>query len=83
MAVVGIPLSEPTIDAQRVVLDEVDIRGVRASAGEMEKIIPLVTAGSVRVGELITHRFPLSAFDEAFTTFRSRRDGALKVILYP
>jgi len=83
MAAVGIPLSEPTIDARRLVLDEVDIRGVRASAGEMEKIIPLVAAGSVRVGELITHRFPLSAFDEAFTTFRSRREGALKVILYP
>jgi L-iditol 2-dehydrogenase len=83
MSVVGIPLSEPAIDARRVVLDEVEIRGVRASAGEMRNIIPLVTSGRIRVGELITHRFPLSAFDEAFTTFRSRRDGALKVILYP
>jgi L-iditol 2-dehydrogenase len=83
MSVVGIPLSEPTIDARRLVLDEIDIRGVRASAGEMRNIIPLVTSGRVRVGELITHRFPLSEFDEAFTTFRSRRDGALKVIVHP
>jgi L-iditol 2-dehydrogenase len=83
MAVVGLPLSDPSTPVQRLVLDEIDIRGVRASAGEMRHVIPLVAADAVRVDALITHRFPLAEFEEAFATFRSRRNGALKVVLHP
>lgn len=82
-AIVGIPVHELTLSLQGLVLDELELVGVRASAGEMAQVLPLVTSGRVRVGELITHRFPLEKFAEAYRVFMTRTDGALRVILHP
>jgi L-iditol 2-dehydrogenase len=68
---------------QRIVLNELEIAGVRAAAGEMPEAIALVAAGRIRLAELITHRFALRDYEEAYRTFTERRDGALKVIVYP
>jgi L-iditol 2-dehydrogenase len=83
VAVIGIPLEEARIPLQRVVLDEIDVVGVRAAAGEMPQAIALAAAGRIRLGELVTHRFALEEFAEAYATFTERRDGALKVIVRP
>jgi L-iditol 2-dehydrogenase len=83
VAVIGIPMEAARIPLQRVVLDEIDIVGVRAAAGEMPEAIALVAAGRIRLRELITHRFGLDDFADAYETFTSRRDGALKVIVRP
>ena len=64
-------------------LDEIDVVGVRATAGEMPRAIELVARGRIRLGELITHRFALEDFADAYATFTERRDGALKVIVRP
>lgn len=82
-AVIGIPLEDAQVPLKRIVLDEIEIAGVRAAAGEMEEIIPLVTAGRVRLRELITHRFALEDFADAYRTFTERLDGALKVVVTP
>jgi L-iditol 2-dehydrogenase len=82
-AVVGIPLSGVELPIQRMVLDELGVVGVRASAGEMSQVIPLVVDGRVRVGALITHRYALRDFAEAYRVFTERVDGALKVIVNP
>jgi threonine dehydrogenase-like Zn-dependent dehydrogenase len=37
--------------------------------------------GRMNVGTVITHRYPLAQMQEAFETFRDRRDGALKVVV--
>ena len=62
-------------------LDEIEVSGVRAAAGEMPEVIALVAAGRVRLGELITHTFPLEQFGEAYRTFTERVGGALKVVV--
>jgi L-iditol 2-dehydrogenase len=83
VAIIGIPMDEARIPLQRVVLDEIDVVGVRAAAGEMPQAIALVAAGRIRLRELITHRFALEDFADAYDTFTGRREGALKVIVRP
>jgi L-iditol 2-dehydrogenase len=83
VAVIGIPMEDARIPTQRLVLDEIDVVGVRASAGEMPRAIELVATGRIRLRELITHRFALDDFAEAYATFTERRDGALKVVVTP
>ena len=83
VAVIGIPMEDARVPIQRLVLDEIDLVGVRATAGEMPRAIELVARGRLRLRELITHEFPLEDFAEAYATFTERRDGALKVIVRP
>jgi len=83
VAVVGIPLADAQLPMPRTVLDEVDVVGVRALAGEMPRAIALAASGRIRLSELITHRFALESFADAYATFTERRDGALKVIVQP
>jgi L-iditol 2-dehydrogenase len=83
VAVIGIPLEPAPVPLRRMVLDEIDVVGVRAAAGEMPEAIALVAAGRLRLRELVTHRFSLDEFDEAYRVFTERVDGALKVIVRP
>jgi L-iditol 2-dehydrogenase len=83
VAVIGIPMEDARIPLQRIVLDEIEIVGVRAAAGEMPQAIRLVAAGRIRLRELITHHFTLEDFPEAYRTFTQRVDGALKVVVQP
>ena len=83
VAVVGIPQDDAAIPVKLLVLDELDLVGVRAAAGEMPEAIALAAAGRLRLWELITHRFSLEDFDEAYRVFTERVDGALKVIVSP
>jgi L-iditol 2-dehydrogenase len=83
VAVIGIPHEDARIPLQRLVLDEIDIAGVRAAAGEMPQVIALAAAGRVRLSELITHSFTLEEFPAAYRTFTERIDGALKVVVQP
>ena len=83
VAVIGIPMDDARIPMRRIVLDEIEIVGVRAAAGEMPQAIALVAAGRIRLAALITHRFALEDFADAYATFTRRTDGALKVIVRP
>jgi hypothetical protein len=83
VAVISIPMDDARIPIQRVVLDEIDFVGMRATAGELPMAATLAGEGRIRLKELITHRFALDDFAHAYTTFTERRDGALKVIVRP
>jgi L-iditol 2-dehydrogenase len=82
-AAVGIPTESVAIDMQRLVLDELDLLGSRASAGEMRQVIPLVEQGRIRVRDIITHHFPLTDYETALATFHNRATGAIKIIVEP
>lgn len=83
VAVIGIPLRGAELPLRRMVLDEIDVVGVRAAAGEMPQAIALVAAGRIRPSQLITHTFALEEFAEAYRTFTERAGGALKVLVHP
>jgi L-iditol 2-dehydrogenase len=82
-AAVGIPADVTEIAMRALVLNELELVGCRASAGEMRRVIPLVAAGRIRVADLITHHFPLSAYAEALATFNNPSSEAIKIIVEP
>ena len=82
-AAVGIPTIGVEIAMQRLVLDELELVGCRATAGEMRRVMPFVEGGTMRVREIITHHFPLSDYAEALATFQDRSSGAIKIIVQP
>ena len=82
-AAVGIPTQGVEIAMQRLVLDELELVGCRASAGEMRRVMPLVEQGRMRVREVMTHRFALSDYAEALATFNDPSSGAIKIIVAP
>jgi L-iditol 2-dehydrogenase len=79
----GIPDTPVSLPMQKIVLEEIDLYGVRANPNTMEEVIPLIVTGRVRVKELMTHSFPLEEYGTALRTFANRIDGALKVIVKP
>jgi L-iditol 2-dehydrogenase len=82
-AAVGIPTVGVEIAMQKLVLDELELVGSRASAGEMRRVMPHVEQGRMRVREMITHRFPLDRYEEALATFNDRSSGAIKIVVAP
>jgi L-iditol 2-dehydrogenase len=82
-AAVGIPTQGVEIAMQRLVLDELELVGCRASAGEMRRVIPLVEQGRMRVREVMTHRFALADYAQALATFNDPASGAIKIIVAP
>jgi L-iditol 2-dehydrogenase len=82
-AMVGIPTEDVALKCQPLVLDELELVGSRASAGEMRRVIPFIANGRMRAKELITHHFPLAEYDQALATFNDRSSGAIKIIVNP
>ncbi|WP_406689435.1 zinc-binding dehydrogenase [Saccharopolyspora sp. ID03-671] len=82
-AMVGIPTEDVLLACKSLVLDELELVGSRASAGEMRRVMPFVADGRMQVGELITHRFPLVEYEKALATFNDRSSGAMKIIVNP
>lgn len=63
--------------------NEIAIFGSRANPNTSPKVLRLMSSGQLNVRELISHRFPLSDFAEALDTFVHRKDGAVKVVIFP
>jgi len=82
-AAVGIPTVGIEIAMQRLVLDELELVGCRATAGEMRHVMPLVEQGRIRVREVTTHRFALADYGTALSTFKDPGSGAIKIIIEP
>lgn len=79
----GVPHEPVELPMQKIVLQEIDLFGVRANRNTCEEAIPLIERGRIQVEPVITHRFDLEEFHEAYETFKNRVEGALKVIVHP
>jgi len=67
----------------QVVLNEIFIKGSRANPNVSEDVIRLFKKGILKGDKVVTHRFPLEKYEEAFDTFLHRKDGAIKVVVEP
>lgn len=78
---VGIPTEDVSIPMAPLVLDELELVGSRAVAGEMQATLDFISDGRIRAGDIITHRFPLEEFARALEVTDQRVDGAMKVLI--
>ncbi|MGZ8754325.1 MAG: zinc-dependent alcohol dehydrogenase, partial [Acidimicrobiia bacterium] len=83
VALIGVPLDASELPLGRLVIEEMDLYGVRANPGTCAEVIPLIAAGKIDVDIVTTHRFPLKDFGLAYETFTERIDGAIKVLVQP
>ena len=51
--------------------------------GDCEDNLDLIAQGKIDTTPLITHRFPLSRIEEAYDVFENRKDGVIKVAIFP
>ncbi len=78
----GVELSG--VDLSTIVRGHLDVLGSVANPkGVSGRALSVLARGGVDVRPLITHRFPLSRFADAWATFLERRDGAIRVMLMP
>ena len=50
---------------------------------DCEEILDLIAQGKIDTTPLITHRFPLSRIEKAYDVFENRKDGVIKVAIFP
>ncbi len=84
MSLLGLPDGAVTLDLNdQVIFKEARILGItgREMFRTWQQTTTLLSTGRVDVTPVITHRFPLSRFEEAFETTASGR--AAKVIMFP
>ncbi len=80
----GLPKDRPSItfDSNLVHYKELVVTGTTAcSTGDCWRATEMVNSGQIVLKDVVSHRFPLTAAAEAFTTAESR--NSLKVILEP
>ncbi len=68
-----------SIDTAPAIVNEITLVGSRC--GRFEAALPLLSAGKVNVGSMISEEFPLNRAPEAFAT--AAKKGVLKVLLRP
>jgi len=83
VVMVGIPTDRVEIPWSKIVLDQIDMVGVRSNPNTSTPALALIANGAVKVRPIVTHIFPLRDFGIALSTFVERRDGAMKVVLIP
>jgi threonine 3-dehydrogenase len=84
MSLLGLPDGPVTLDLNdQVIFKEARLQGItgREMFRTWQQTTTLLSTGRVDVAPVITHRFPLEKFEEAFATTASGQSG--KVILLP
>ena len=80
VVVIGIPSEdEYRVSAARLRRNELALRFVRRQNENYPEAISLVEQGRVRLGPLLTHRFPAERAEEAFALAERKEDGAIRV----
>ncbi|MCL6648478.1 MAG: alcohol dehydrogenase catalytic domain-containing protein [Chloroflexi bacterium] len=79
--IIFVALASTPSSLRALLSKEVWISGARAGHGSYPEAIRLVAEGRIRVGEMITHHFPLTALREAFELLLARPGEAFRVAI--
>jgi threonine dehydrogenase-like Zn-dependent dehydrogenase len=63
---------DATVSPDRLVLDEIDLLGIRSSPNAYGAMIELIASGAVDVAPLVTHVYGVDDVQRAFDALRSR-----------
>ena len=74
-------IGETPVELAKVVLNELEILGANNDHDLMDEAANLLADPRLAWHEMVTHRFPLNRFAEAFATARSGKAQALKVAI--
>jgi threonine dehydrogenase-like Zn-dependent dehydrogenase len=66
-----------------VMVKLLSVHGILSPTGTWSEAIGLVGRGDIETQSLLTHRFSLSDFPQAYETMATRRDGAIRVVVHP
>jgi len=79
IVLVGYPLVEVPINVDKILMKELDIRGVHRYANVYPTAIKLVSLGKVNVKDLITHVFPLEEILDGFRAHIEKIGNPIKI----
>lgn len=69
------------IDLDRIVVNDLALRGALGSPGVWPQVVALIAGGAVDPAAIVTHELPMSRFAQGFELVRRRE--AVKVVLRP
>jgi 2-desacetyl-2-hydroxyethyl bacteriochlorophyllide A dehydrogenase len=69
------------LDLTRAVFNELEIVGANNDQNLIDPALRLLTSPEMKLHELVTHRFPIEQFEEAFALAKSGKDSAIKVAI--
>jgi L-iditol 2-dehydrogenase len=75
--------TEVPIIPDRLVLDDLDVFGIRGNPNTCEEVIPYIASGKVNVQPIITHVVPMRDFSKALEIVTKRLEGVIKAVLRP
>jgi 2-desacetyl-2-hydroxyethyl bacteriochlorophyllide A dehydrogenase len=75
---------EPSLVGDDIPIKQLRVQGVFGASGAAWRwVVELFGSGALELASLISHRFPLEEYQQAFGTLRDRSAGALKVQVVP
>ncbi|CAN5654460.1 2,3-butanediol dehydrogenase [soil metagenome] len=81
---VSIWAQRASVDMQKIVLKEIDLRGTIAYAGDHPATIELVQTGRLDLAPFITARIPLDrVVEDGLETLIHHKDTAVKILVHP
>ena len=84
VALISIPAQDGQEAALKsLIMNQITLHGVRANPNCSKIVLDLMSQGSLDLSPMITHIYDMEQIHEAFETFTTRRDGALKVLIHP
>lgn len=83
LSIVGLFPGKIEFPIQELLMKNVTIKVGLSYLGNMPMLMDLVAAKKLDTTPLITHRMPLSAFEQAYDLFAGKKENVVKIILAP